>query len=111
MADGALPGLFYRMRHKSISPDQKAAGAARPTRAPNLSQNEIGFAASPDEAARKSYFSPVNPGSLPGHEVQHWLAAEAQWLAERKLTRAHGFHKQTQSKTNHQTKIEGITIL
>jgi hypothetical protein len=60
-----------------------------------LNQSEIDFVPSPDEVARKAYFSYVNEGSLPGHEVQHWLAAEAQLLAERKRTRVHGFHNQT----------------
>jgi hypothetical protein len=27
--------------------------------------------------------------------VQHWLAAEAELIAERNLTRVHGFHNQT----------------
>jgi hypothetical protein len=58
-----------------------------------LSQNEIGFAT--PEVARKASSSHVNPGPPPGHEVRHWLEAEAHWLAERKLTRAHGFHHQT----------------
>ncbi|MGD0351766.1 MAG: DUF2934 domain-containing protein [Verrucomicrobiota bacterium] len=50
---------------------------------------------SPDEVARRAYFSYVNQGSLPGHDVQHWLEAEAQLLAERKLTRTHGLSNQT----------------
>ena len=58
-------------------------------------QNEIDFAPLPDEVARKAYFSYENEGSLPGHDVQHWLAAEAELIAERKLTRVHGFHNQT----------------
>ena len=95
MADITLPGLFYRVRHKRISPDPKPAGAARPATAVGLSQNEIGFAPSPDEVARKASYSHVNPGSPRGHEVKHWLEAEARWLAERKLTRTHGFHHQT----------------
>jgi hypothetical protein len=37
----------------------------------------------------------VNQGSSPGHEVQHWLAAEAELIAERTRTRVHGFHNQT----------------
>jgi hypothetical protein len=37
----------------------------------------------------------VNEGSLPGHDVQHWLEAEAELIAERKLTRVHGFHNRT----------------
>jgi len=61
----------------------------------DLNQSKIDFAPSPDEVARKAYFSHVNRGSLPGHDVQHWLEAEAQLLAERKLTRVHGFHNQT----------------
>ena len=95
MADITLPGLFCRVRHKRISPDPKPAGAARPATAVGLSQNEIGFAPPPDEVARKAYFSYVNQGSLPGHEVQHWLEAEAQLLAERDLTRVHGFYHKT----------------
>jgi Protein of unknown function (DUF2934) len=85
------------MRHKSFSQDQnqKPARALRPTAAADLNQNEIDFAPSPDEVARKAYFSYVNEGSLPGHEVQHWLAAEAELIAERKLTRVHGFHNRT----------------
>ena len=50
---------------------------------------------SPDEVARRAYFSYVNQGSQPGHEVQHWLEAEKQLVAERNLTRVHGFHNRT----------------
>jgi hypothetical protein len=57
--------------------------------------NENSFAPSPDEVARKAYFSYVNQGSRDGHEVQHWLAAEAELIAERDRTRRHGFHNQT----------------
>ena len=82
------------MKHNKFSQDQnqKPAGVSRPTAAADLNQNEINFVPSPDEVARKAYFSDANQGSLQGHEVQHCLKAEAQLLAERKLTRAHGFH-------------------
>jgi hypothetical protein len=49
------------------------------------------FVPSPDEVARRAYFSYVNQGSLPGHDVRHWLEAESQLLAERNLTRVHGY--------------------
>ncbi len=58
-------------------------------------QGEIDFAPSPDEVARKAYFSFVNEGSAPGRDVQHWLAAEAELIAERNRTRVHGFHNRT----------------
>jgi hypothetical protein len=49
------------------------------------------FAPSPDEVARRAYFTYVNQGSQPGHDVRHWLEAESQLLAERDLTRVHGY--------------------
>jgi len=63
------------------------------------SQNETDFVASADEVARRAYFSYVNQGSPSGRDVQHWLEAEAELIAERNLTRAHGFQHDLQSKT------------
>ena len=85
------------MKHNKYSHDQnqKPARALQPTAAAEVSQSEIAFAPSPDEVARRAYFNYVNEGSLPGHDVQHWLAAEAHLLAERNLTRAHAFHNRT----------------
>ena len=60
-----------------------------------MDTNEINFSPSPDEVARKAYFSYENEGSQPGHDVQHWLKAEADLIAERNRTRAHGFHNKT----------------
>jgi hypothetical protein len=60
-----------------------------------LSRNENNFSPAPDEVARRAYFAYENQGSLPGHEVQHWLKAEADLIAERNRTRTHGFHNQT----------------
>ena len=85
------------MKHNKFSQnqDQKPGSTSPSVAIADLSQNEIDFAPSPDEVARKAYFSYVNQGSPQGHEVQHWLEAEAQLLAERKLTRTHGFHNKT----------------
>jgi len=81
------------MKQNKFPPNQKPAAAPLP--AAGLNPNEINFAPSPDAVARKAYFSYVNQGSPQGHEVQHWLAAEAQLIAERNLTRVHGFHNKT----------------
>ena len=85
------------MKHKRFSQSQneKPASAAQPTAAANFNPSGIEFVPSPEEVARRAYFSYVNQGSLPGHEVQHWLEAEAQLLAERNQTRVHGFHNRT----------------
>ena len=85
------------MKHSKFSQAHNLtlASASRPTAVADLNQSGIDFVPSPDEVARRAYFSYVNQGSLPGHDVQHWLEAEAQLLAERNLTRAHGFHNRT----------------
>jgi hypothetical protein len=74
------------MKHKNFSQNQKSASASWPTAAADINQNGIDFALSLDEVARRARFSYVNRGSPQGHEVQHWLEAEAQLLAERNLT-------------------------
>jgi hypothetical protein len=74
---------------------QTMAQAPGPTATAEFIQNRIDFVPSADEVARRAYFSYVNEGSLPGRDVQHWLEAEADLLAERNLTRTHGFHNKT----------------
>ena len=83
------------MKHNKYPPDQKNHGTPQPTAGAKLSQDEIDFVPAPDEVARRAYFSYVNQGSSQGHEVQHWLEAESQLIAERNLTRLHGFHNKT----------------
>jgi hypothetical protein len=74
------------MKHNKYPQDQKQNAALE------LNKNQTDFAPSADEVARRAYFSYQNQGSLPGHDVQHWLEAEAELVAERNLTRTHGFH-------------------
>ena len=83
------------MKNHKLSKTQQAVVALRPTSAAGIDQSEIDFAPSPDEVARKAYFNYENEGSLPGRDVQHWLAAEADLIAERNLPRVHGFHNKT----------------
>ncbi|MDB6112946.1 MAG: hypothetical protein JWR69_4696 [Pedosphaera sp.] len=79
--------------HQNPQNHQPAASLAPPAAVnTNEKGNGILFEPSADEVARKAYFSYVNQGSLPGRDVQHWLEAEAELLAERNLTRVHGFH-------------------
>lgn len=75
--------------------DQTQNQATHPTAVAKLIQSQNDFAPSADEVARKAYFSYVNEGSLSGRDVQHWLKAEADLLAERDRTRVHGFHNKT----------------
>jgi hypothetical protein len=80
------------MKHHNISKTQQAVIASRPTSIAGKGQDEIGFTPSPDEVARRAYFAYENERSQPGHDVEHWLKAEADLIAERNLTRVHGFH-------------------
>jgi hypothetical protein len=85
------------MKHHNISQDQnqKPANATQTTATADSNKSAIDFAPSADEVARRAYFSYVNQGSPRGHDVQHWLKAEAELIAERNLTRVHGFHNRT----------------
>ena len=83
------------MKHHKSSQTQSAVIAPPPTPSAAMNQDEANFTPSPDEVARKAYFAYENLGSKPGHEVQHWLKAEADLIAERNLTRVHSFHNKT----------------
>ena len=83
------------MKHNQFPQDQNQKPASALSREAASNQNEINFTPSPDEVARRAYFSYENQGSLPGHDVQHWLKAEAELIAERNRTRVHGFHNRS----------------
>jgi hypothetical protein len=74
---------------------QQTVASSPPAALEDFNHNEFDCAPSADEVARKAYFSYVNQGSPQGCAVQHWLEAEAELLAERNLTRLHGFHNRT----------------
>jgi hypothetical protein len=97
MACDGHPAYSGYMKHDTFSRDQKLkpSDAARLAPAEELSQSENDFVAFADEVARRAYFSYVNQGSRQGHEVQHWLAAEAELIAERNRTRVHGFRNRS----------------
>ncbi len=80
---------FMKREKNSTSQNQPAATVEESV------QSEIDFAPSPDEVARRAYFSYVNQGERQGHHVQHWLDAEAELIAERNRTRVHGFHNRS----------------
>jgi len=90
------PAYSIFMKHNNYLQNQNQKLAGTPQMAATASnKSEINFAPSPDEVARRAYFSYENQGSLPGHDVQHWLKAEAELIAERNRTRVHGFHNRT----------------
>jgi hypothetical protein len=60
-----------------------------------LSPSALVFTPCPDEVSRRAYFAYVNEGSPPGRDVQHWLTAEAELIAERNRTRIHAYHNAT----------------
>jgi hypothetical protein len=83
------------MKHRKLPQIQPAVTAPQTASAPGQDPNENNYMPAPEEVARKAYFTYENEGSKPGHEVQHWLKAEADLIAERNLTRVHGYHNPT----------------
>jgi hypothetical protein len=64
------------------------AGAPQPISPMALNARDTAFTPSRDEVARRAYFTYVNQGLRHGHEVQHWLQAEAEMIAELQLATA-----------------------
>ena len=58
--------------------------------------NSFEFSPSADEVATRAYFNYEQQGSPQGQDVQHWLEAESQLLAEYKHAEVHAFHRQAQ---------------
>ncbi len=79
------------MKHKQNTRNQKYVGAARSAATAEFKPNEVDFVASAEEVARRAYFNYLNQGSLPGQDVEHWLAAEAEVIAECNASRVHGY--------------------
>jgi hypothetical protein len=50
-------------------------------------------AVTPDQVARRAYFTYLNSWELPGHDVQHWLKAESDLLEEHALKRSHAYDR------------------
>ena len=72
-------------RHsQSHNQHRNSASASDSTSAANPS--EIDFTPSADDVAKRAYSTNVNQGRVPGHDMEHWLAAEGQLLAEHKLS-------------------------
>jgi hypothetical protein len=60
------------------SANQKAARAQKPIPVANSNHSQSAAAPSPEAVARRAYAIYEKQGSQPGHEVKHWLEAEAQ---------------------------------
>ena len=76
------------MKHKHAHENEKLPSVAPLVPTP---ETDVHFVPSPDEIARRAYFTYVNEGAPLGRHVQHWLDAEAQLIAERNRTRTHGY--------------------
>lgn len=75
-----FPAMFTPMKAKQFSPaaNRKPAEAQPPTAGAALIQIITAFAPSPETVARRAYTIYESQGSQPGHDVKHWLEAEAQ---------------------------------
>lgn len=73
---------------------------APPAATEESGQKKIRFAPSTDEVAKRAYFSYLNHGSRPGHDVQNWLEAETQLHAEHYLPKKHPISA-TETHNNH----------
>ena len=73
--------LLHDRGHGSVDASHSATGEKATVR-------PIHQAPSAEEVAKRAYFRYLDQGSLPGHDVQHWIEAERHLLAEHDIARA-----------------------
>jgi hypothetical protein len=66
------------MKTNPFSPNANQKTAKGPTAVADSIPSPPASAPSPEAVARQAYAIYENQGSQPGHEVKHWLEAEAQ---------------------------------
>jgi hypothetical protein len=76
----------------SIAQNSKPTSGLRKPPIAELNRGGIDFTPTSAEVAKRAYFSYVSEGSVHGHDVRDWLAAEAELVAEGKLSRIRGFY-------------------
>jgi len=85
------------MKHKNSSRKQSKAAVTLLQSAvrAHVNSSAIDFSPSADEVAMRAYYNFISKGSKPGHDLQHWLEAETQLLAER----SYSFEQNYQDRT------------
>ncbi len=79
MAGGPALRPYAAMKHQPMPQHQNQS---RVVPGPIIQSTEVDSAARGEDIARKAYFSYVDQGSIPGHDVRDWLQAEAGIRAE-----------------------------
>jgi hypothetical protein len=75
------------MKNKVSPPNEKSASIRPLLLTSRSTQTAIDFRSSRDEVAKRAYAIYLDQGSPQGHDVQHWLEAEAQVMKARKAGR------------------------
>ena len=98
--------------HKQLSVPNHPhmANASLAASATNSNHIRIDFAPSADEVASKVYINHGNQSLLPGDELQRWLEAEAQLLAEGNATRVYGIPNRPQIQMSRTIRQERINL-
>ena len=70
----------HGMKASQYSPSlhSQSSGPQKPIAVVDVNQSKTAIAPSPEAVARLAYTFYKQQGSQPGHEVKHWLEAEAQ---------------------------------
>jgi len=71
------------LQKRTPEQNQRPADVSSSTATEETESREHDFTPSADDIARRAYDIFVKNGSQPGHDIEHWLEAEAQLNAER----------------------------
>lgn len=84
-----------KLKNSSRKQSKAAVTLLQPTVLADVNPSKTDFSPSADEVARRAYYNFISKGSQPGHDMQHWLEAETQLLAERSFSFEQGYQDRT----------------
>jgi hypothetical protein len=73
-------------------------GETRPIAVSTLNKCQDDFSPDWNEISKLAYFNHVSRGSRPGHDVEEWLEAEAQLVAEHNSWGSRGLYADAETK-------------
>jgi hypothetical protein len=93
MADASLSRYAWGMEDNEFYQieNQKPATPFRTDVPSEIDQRPVDFMPPENEVSHRAYFNYLNEGSPRGRDVQHWLNAEAELIAEHHPIKLHGF--------------------
>ena len=84
-----------KLKNSSRKQSKAAVTLLQATVLAEVNPSAIDSSPSADDVAERAYYNFISKGSQPGHDMQYWLEAETQLLAERSFSSDQSYQDRT----------------